>query len=222
MSIVPCNEHEPQGASYSCAQAGCQTCLENLILSNEGLIHAYLRRQVIGGMAYADLEQEGRIALWRAVLKYDPQRGTTFATYAWVALRNQIWLAVRMANQSHLWEDKAVAWEGVYEVAEKAHLTAAIQTALLVAVARLPERLRAVLVWVYGLDGQPPRTMASLGRAWGLSGERIRQLRNDALVLLRLPAFSAELRDLCDQASRAAYRQALQLNQEWLGRRFRR
>ena len=84
--------------------------------------------------------------------------------------------------------------------------------------AQLPERLRAVLVWVYGLDGQPPRTMAALGRQWGLTRERIRQLRNEALVLLRLPAYSAELRDWCDQDSRSAYRQALQLNRKWLVR----
>ena len=30
---------------------------------------------LIGGMVYADLVQEGRIALWRAVLKYDPPAG---------------------------------------------------------------------------------------------------------------------------------------------------
>jgi DNA-directed RNA polymerase sigma subunit (sigma70/sigma32) len=86
-------------------------------------------------------------------------------------------------------------------------------------VSRLPDRLRAVLVWVYGLDGQPPRTMAALGRKWGLTRERIRQLRNEALLLLRLPAYSAELRNLCDQDSRRAYRQALRLNQQWLARR---
>jgi DNA-directed RNA polymerase sigma subunit (sigma70/sigma32) len=86
-------------------------------------------------------------------------------------------------------------------------------------VARLPDRLRAVIVWVYGLDGQPPRSMAALGREWGLTRERIRQLRNDALVLLRLPAYSAELRDLCDQDSRTAYRQALQFNRQWLARK---
>jgi hypothetical protein len=76
-----------------------------------------------------------------------------------------------------------------------------------------------VIVWVYGLDGRSPGTMAALGRKWGLTRERIRQLRNEALVLLRLPSFSAELRDWCDQDSRTAYRQALQLNRKWLARR---
>ncbi len=43
----------------------------------------------------------------------------------------------------------------------------------------------------------------------GLSRERVRQIRNEALVLLRLPALSLRLRSLSEQDSRAAYRQAL-------------
>ena len=46
----------------------------------------------------------------------------------------------------------------------------------------------------------------------GLSRERVRQIRNAALGLLRLPALSLRLRSLSEQASRAAYRQALRLN----------
>jgi RNA polymerase sigma factor (sigma-70 family) len=170
-------------------------------------------------MMYADLVQEGRIALWRAILKYDLQRGTAFSTYAWVAIRHRVWNAVRFADQSYLWQAEEQVWQAVAEIAEAAQLRAAIHAALLAAVARLPERRRAVLVWVYGLDGQPPDSMAALGRAWGLSRERIRQLRNDALVLLRLPLYSAEVRELCEQASRAAYRRALRLNHRWLSRR---
>jgi RNA polymerase sigma factor (sigma-70 family) len=180
------------------------------------LIHACLRREVIGEMAYADLVQEGRIALWRAVLQYDRQRGTAFSTYAWIAIRNQLWAAVDRVHPCDRWLETEAAWPTIAEIAERALLQSNIHTALLATVAQLPDRLRAVLVWVYGLDGQPPRTMAALGRKWGLTRERIRQLRNEALLLLRLPAYSAELRDLCDQDSRTAYRQALQLNRKWL------
>jgi hypothetical protein len=43
----------------------------------------------------------------------------------------------------------------------------------------------------------------------------MRQLRNDALVLLQLPALSMQLRGLCEQDSRQAYQQALTLNRTW-------
>jgi len=65
--------------------------------------------------------------------------------------------------------------------------------------------------------------LIEIGKQMGVSGERIRQLRNDALVLLRLPALSIRLRSLCEQDSRQAYRQARRLNDAWLrSRRGRR
>jgi RNA polymerase sigma factor (sigma-70 family) len=218
MTIVPCKRAKA-GGNFGCAQAGCPECLEKLICGNEGLIHACLRQQFRDGVLYADLVQEGRIALWRAVLQYDPQRGTAFSTYAWVAIRNQLWAVLARVPACDGGLEREAAWTSIVEIAERAHLQSTIETALLATVSRLPDRLRAVLVWVYGLDGQPPRTMAALGRKWGLTRERIRQLRNEALLLLRLPAYSAELRNLCDQDSRRAYRQALRLNQQWLARR---
>ena len=79
----------------------------------------------------------------------------------------------------------------------------------------LPERLRKLIVAHYGLDGTGGRSLAEIGREWGLSRERVRQLRNNALVLLRLPALSQPLRGLCEQDSRAAYQRALALNRAW-------
>jgi DNA-directed RNA polymerase sigma subunit (sigma70/sigma32) len=32
--------------------------------------------------AYEEVVQEGRIGLWRALLRYDPARGAAFSTYA--------------------------------------------------------------------------------------------------------------------------------------------
>jgi hypothetical protein len=42
------------------------------------------------------------------------------------------------------------------------------------------------------------------------------------LVQLRMPIFSARLRVLCGQNSRAAYAQTQALNRAWLGRQRRR
>jgi hypothetical protein len=44
---------------------------------------------------------------------------------------------------------------------------------------------------------------------------------NEALVVLRLPACSSQLRRLCDQSDRRAYQRAQALNQAWRGRRRR-
>jgi hypothetical protein len=63
--------------------------------------------------------------------------------------------------------------------------------------------------------------LAALGRLHHISGERVRQIRNEALVLLRLPACSGRLRQLCDHSDRAAYQRAQTLNRTWLRRRRR-
>ncbi|NLE77571.1 MAG: hypothetical protein GX605_12590 [Chloroflexi bacterium] len=107
------------------------------------------------------------------------------------------------------------------ELAAQAWQRQAVRAALQAALAYLPARSYHILVAAYGLDDQAPLSLAALGRLYGLSRERIRQLRNDALVVLRLPALSGRLRRLCDQTDRAAYQQAHALNGAWLDRRRR-
>ena len=50
--------------------------------------------------------------------------------------------------------------------------------------AALPERERQVLELRYGLSGQPPRTLEEVGRAFGVTRERIRQIENNTLKKL--------------------------------------
>ncbi|MBC8263931.1 MAG: hypothetical protein H8E47_07380 [Anaerolineales bacterium] len=57
---------------------------------HQGLIHAVIRREGSGSLTYQEALQAGRIGLWRAILNYDPTRGTAFSTYAWVAIRRHI------------------------------------------------------------------------------------------------------------------------------------
>ena len=90
-----------------------------------------------------------------------------------------------------------------------------MRQALLEVAKKLPTRLRQLVRLAYGLDGQGVHSLAEIGRQWGISRERVRQLRNNALVLLRLPALSQPVRFLCEQDSRAAYHRALALNRAW-------
>lgn len=212
MSIVPiCHSHGV--ACFAYAQAGCRECQESLLQANEGLIHSFILQQGFGGIAYEDLVQEGRIAVWRSILHFDPGRGYAFSSYAWTAMYRHLWGYVRMANQSQGYVE-VEEWLETPGLAEAAWQGEQVGQALREEVACLPERLRQVITRYYGL-GCWPQDMTEIGRAWGITRERVRQLRNDALVLLRLPALSQPLRSLCEQDSRAAYRRALALNRAW-------
>jgi len=201
---------------FACAQAGCPDCLETLLRENKGLIQSVIQTQGMGGIDYADLVQEGRIGLWLAILHYDPARGYAFSTYAWAAIRHRLWRAHFYADRVE--DDKnesAETWLELVDEVEEDWRQQHVRQALLEVVGKLPVRLGRLIRLAYGLNGQGTYCLAEIGREWGLSRERMRQLRNDALVLLRLPALSKHLRSLCERDSRQAYQQALTLNRTW-------
>ena len=61
--------------------------------------------------------------------------------------------------------------------------------------------------------------LKEIGEQWGVSKERVRQIRNDALAVLRLPLYTVRLRQLCQQDSRDAYVHSRQLSRQWLRNR---
>ena len=205
---------------YACAQSGCQACVERLLRQHAGLVHWVIRRDCCSDLPYGELLHEGQIALWQAILHYDATRGVAFSTYAVPAIRHRLWDTVARAQHPQGYRALTAAPDPA-ELAAQAWQRQAVQAALRELLAYLPARSYHVIVAAYGLDGQPPLSLAAIGRLYGLSRERIRQIRNDALVVLRLPALSGRLRRLCDQTDRAAYQRAQTLNWAWRSRRRR-
>ena len=217
MYIVHRNgSHLPE--ALACAQGGCSDCLDAVIGQNEGLIHAVLQRTHRCGVPYDDLVQEGRIALWRAVCGFDAQHGTAFSTYAWVAIERRIWRVVRAVTRSEGQlevPDPATLLDGVLRQVWRDQVRQPLRQAL----GQLPPDLRGVIMASYGLNGADPCSLAALGRQRGVSRERMRQVRNDALVLLRLPVLAGSLHQVCGQNTRQAQVRLQALNWAWVGRR---
>jgi DNA-directed RNA polymerase sigma subunit (sigma70/sigma32) len=94
-----------------------------------------------------------------------------------------------------------------------------VREALAALTSRLPRRLRYVIVARYGLDGHAPAWFRDIGAALGVSREWARLLHTEALVWLRQPAHSQELRSLLERHSLHDYEWADQLAQAWLRRR---
>jgi RNA polymerase sigma factor (sigma-70 family) len=215
MNILTCN-HTKQGTIFICAQAGCQECMTYLMEEHIGLIHACIQYAEIGGVPYGEAVEEGRIGLWRAILRYDPSREAAFSTFAWRRIWGCIWRYTQRFSQKGEALEEEPYEACSFELAEEAWQQAQISLALREALELLPEQLREVLGQAYGLGGEPPMKLAEIGRQKGLTRERIRQLRNEGLALLRLPALSLGLRGVCERDSRQAYRQARQMSDAWL------
>lgn len=212
----------PTGATlFDQAQAGCRDSLDRLMATHDGLVQAVVRRQVLGQLPFAEALQAGRQGLWQAIRGFDPRRGVAFSTYAWPAIQRQIWRAVKVYHRTP--PPLAVgAADAVPDPAEIWEVTC-VHTLLYDLVARLPTpRLRYIVVQRYGLTGQPPATYRQIGTVLGLSGERVRQLHTAALVWLRHPAHSQQLRSLLERHTVADYEAADAQAQCWLRQRGRR
>lgn len=204
---------------FARAQSGCQESLNALMRAHDGLVQAAVRRQVTGDAPFAELLQAGRIGLWQAILKYDPHREVRFATYAWPCIVHAMWRAARAVPAP-----PALTRPGggtVNDPAEE-YVAREVCAALYHGVAQLPERLRAVIVQRYGLDGQSPATFRQIGAQWGVTGERARQLHVEALLWLQHPGHATRLHSLLGRHTVEDYSAGAARRAQWRARRRRR
>ena len=213
----------PTGAAlFRQAQAGCRDSLARLMAAHEKLVHAVVRKQVLGDLPFAEALQAGRIGLWHAILGFDPQRGTAFSTYAWTCIMHRVWREVKLAERAqgqvakHLPLTEAASCAGEGRDPARDWEALAVYSALWGLIARLPQRLRIVVVARYELTGHPQVFYAQIGAALGVSGERARQLHTEALIWLRQPAHSQQVRSLLGRHTLADYEVVEAEAQRWL------
>lgn len=214
---------QTEATLFEQAQAGCTASLNELMQRHERLVHFVVQRQWLLTLPYEEAVQAGRRGLWRAILGYDPGRKTTFATYAYPAIIRHVWGAVK-SEKGRLGREVALGvlalyWYQTGDDPAQQRDWQEITQSLLELVERLPERLRFIIQAYYGLPGQEPHTLQSIGDQLGLTRERVRQLRNEALVWLRQPAHSQELRSWLARHNQQQYELADRLAQIELKRR---
>jgi len=204
------------------AQAGCQHSLNRLMAIHDNLVHTVVRRQALGCLPFGEALQAGRIGLWRAIQGYDPERGLAFSTYAWKPIMHRIWREVKLAERDYGHGEQAPPrWIGSGSGAEpdlpdRVGDDEELVRALWELVARLPERLRLVIVARYGLTGQGRAFYPRIGALLGVSHERARQLHTEALLWLRHPAHSQQVRSLLGRHTLADYEAVEADIQRWL------
>jgi RNA polymerase sigma factor (sigma-70 family) len=213
----------PTGAAlFRQAQAGCRASLAQLMVMHEALVHAVVRQQILGHLPFAEALQAGRIGLWHAILGFDPEQGTAFSTYAWTSIMHQVWREVKLAGRAHsrvrdhLAPDEASFGAAGGTDPAEAWETSAIHVAFWNLIVRLPERLRLVVLARYELTGKPQVFYSEIGATLGVSGERARQLHTEALIWLRQPAHSQQLRSLLGRHTLADYEAVEAETQHWL------
>ena len=213
---------QTEAALFRQAQAGCQDSLGQLMARHRNLVHAVVRRQFLGSLTFAEALQAGRIGLWRAIMGYDPQRGLAFSTYAWKVIMHHVWREVKVSERFYAQSETHLPLQavplsllGVANPVEALQSTT-IHSAVQELVTRLPARLRTVVVARYGLTGERGATWPQIGAMLGYSRERARQWHTEALVWLRHPAHSQQLRSLLGRHTLADYEATEADGQRWL------
>ena len=166
-----------------------------IIRANLRLVVSVARKHLRPGISLTELMSEGSLVLMRAVESFDAHRGNRFSTYATFALMKGFARTVPqiLAARRAVGVDEGVL-DGIPDhraTRTPDHVADREQVRQLLS--RLDDRDRAVVLAHYGLtDQQSPATFEQLGRRFGLSRQRVRQIERNALQKLRVTAGQIE------------------------------
>jgi len=172
---------------------------QKLVRHNLAFVVAIARKQRRGTVRLDDLIQEGNVGLMRAVEKFDPHAGTRFSTYAVWWIRAYIGKYLKEARstvrpqsgtvaQPDLSLDSAIDEEGDVSHLERiedegpgpedTYLSAEGDNDVRDALGKVRKRI-GELGWdiIHNrLEQDQPRTLEEIGKRWGVSRERVRQV----------------------------------------------
>lgn len=196
--LVPISREEERALALR-ARGGDAAARDELVRRHLPLVLSFARRQARGTVPLEELVQEGNLGLLRAVEKYDPDAGTRFATYALWWIRAYVWRYLKTARSSvrpksgataaadlslemPLHDDGDATWLDQVEddrpSADDRYAEAESGARLRGALERVRPRIGEVGWDVIRtrLQQDPPDTLAEIGRRWGVSRERVRQI----------------------------------------------
>ena len=154
---------------------------QQLVGQCEGLITSVVRPYVGPLTSLAELQQAGRIGVFKAARAFDAAKGATFATYATHCIKSEVWHLVARAYRLHVHaQDRTVvvsALNGDHPCAEDPDMARVEWHATLrQAMSGLSELQRQVLVR-HGVYAMPKQSIA---RQLGLSTQRVARLWRQA------------------------------------------
>ena len=162
-----------------------------IISANLRLVVSIAKRHVGPSNDFFHLVSDGNMSLIRAVEKFDYARGNKFSTYAsWAIMKN----FARTIPEENFRRDRFVTGhEEMFEAAadnrtdehEYESTQKRMQDAVKGMLGRLDDRERRIITSRYGISGASEQTLEQLGKEFGITKERVRQIEARAQEKLR-------------------------------------
>jgi RNA polymerase sigma factor (sigma-70 family) len=178
-----------------------EAAVETLVTDNMPLAHFMAGKTF--GLDYDEAFSAAMEGLQQAAEAWDEGRGIPFGSYAPVVMRHRIWakltkgeaikrgrgcVVISLDALMPGTEDAEIG-DVIPDVsmppAYAARCEEELQWALLTALARLPEREREVIERWFGLDDRTPCVLEDMGKEWGVSRQRVEQIKASGLKKLR-------------------------------------
>lgn len=189
---------------------GGDLAARNKLVSSNLKFVASIARQYQGrGLSYADLIAEGNVGLLKALDKFDGERGYKVISYSVWWIKQTIMEALSKRNASdnedlptdtekqiEAEDDTFIVKDEEYNFTDESgglESRSERDEAIAFLMDHLNQRERSIITKYYGLDGEEPKTLEEIGIEYGLTKERIRQIKNTSFKKLRSVALAAEM-----------------------------
>lgn len=171
--------------------AEAEAVKNDITQANLRLVVSIAKRHVRGTVEFFELISDGNMSLMKAVEKFDYSRGFKFSTYAsWAIMKNyarSVPERVYHYDRYQTGREELLATVPVPGLDEhEDDAVPAMRTSLERMLDTLDNREQTILRSHYGLDTQGrTMTLEEIGREFGVSKERIRQIESRAISKLR-------------------------------------
>jgi len=162
-----------------------------LIRSNLRLVVSIAKRHIRANTNFFEMVSDGNMSLIRAIEKFDYTKGNKFSTYAsWAIMKNY----ARSIPAEHTRLDRfRTGHDEIFQNSSddrtsqyEEELINQQQRQLIEEIlGQLDPRERDIITYRFGLDYGEPQTLEQVGRRFGVTKERIRQIEARALRKLR-------------------------------------